>query len=182
MALSVSCTCYTLVSVSAECCGYLCYLSAVIRLWPLWSNPVPSSLIWCTCIVPLFLRCCIICHMVLIAQCGKVLWLPLRSYRLDNWISQIRFDRILIFGGTGADGYSPSLLEIAPWTRWLCELSVDSNLWLGEIDHLFSTADGFFWSRSLCSGNWDLLNFTSWEILMHWFFTSQNCHPFDEFL
>ena len=92
MALSVSCMCCALVSTSAECCGYLCYLSVVMRLWPLWSNPVPLSLIWCTCVVPLFLECCVICHMVLIAQCGKVLRLPLRSYCLYNRISQLRFD------------------------------------------------------------------------------------------
>ena len=94
MALSVSCTCCALVRVSAECCRYLSYPSAVKRLWPLWSNPVPLSLIQCTCVVPLFLRCCVIYHMVLIAQCGKVLWLPLRSYHLDNWISQFRFDNL----------------------------------------------------------------------------------------
>ena len=92
MALSVSCTCCALVIASAVCCGYLCYPSAGMRQWPLWSNPVPLSLFWCTRVVPLFLRCYIICHMVLIAQCGKVLRLPLRSYRLDNRISQFRFD------------------------------------------------------------------------------------------
>ena len=92
MALSVSCSCCTLVSVSAVYCGYLCYPSAVMRQWPLWSNPVPLSLIRFTCVVPLFLRCCVICHMVLIAQCGKVLRLPLRSYRLCNQISQFQFD------------------------------------------------------------------------------------------
>ena len=93
MSLSVSCTCCALVSASAGCCGYLCYPSAAIRLWPLWSNPVPLSLIWCTCVVPLFLGCCVIRHMVLIAlKCGKVLRLPLRSYRLSNRISQFRFD------------------------------------------------------------------------------------------
>ena len=32
--------------------------------------------------------------MVLIAQCGKVLRLPLRSYHLYNWVSQLRFDLI----------------------------------------------------------------------------------------
>ena len=52
MALSVSYTCCALVRASAECCGYLCYPSAVLRLWPLWSNPVPLSLIRCTCVVP----------------------------------------------------------------------------------------------------------------------------------
>ena len=92
MALSVSCTCCALVRASAECCGYLCYPSAVIRLWSMWSNSVPLSLIWCTCVVPLFLRCYVIHHMVLIAQCGKVLRLPLRSYRLYNRISQFWFD------------------------------------------------------------------------------------------
>ena len=93
MALSVSCTCCALVSASAECCRYLCYLSAVMRQWPMWSNPVPLSLIRCTHVVPLFLRCCVIRHMVLIAQKrGKVLWLPLRSYRLYNRISQFWFD------------------------------------------------------------------------------------------
>ena len=93
MALSVSCTCCALVKASAECCGYLCYPSAVKRLWPLWSNPVPLSLIRCKCVVPLFLRCCVICHMVLIAlKSEKVLWLPLRSYRLYSRISQFRFD------------------------------------------------------------------------------------------
>ena len=94
MALSVSCTCCALVSASAECCRYLRYPSAVTRQWPLWLNPVPLSLIWCTCVVPLFLGCCVICHMVLIAQCGMVLWLPLRSYCLYNWVSQLRFDLI----------------------------------------------------------------------------------------
>ena len=93
MALSVSCTCCTLVIASAECCGYLCYPSAVMRQWPSWSNPVPLSLIRCTCVVPLFLRCCVIRHMVLIAlKRGKVLQLPLRSYRLYNRISQFWFD------------------------------------------------------------------------------------------
>ena len=93
MALSVSCTCCALVIASAECCGYLCYPTAVKRLWPLWSNPVPLSLIRCTCVVPLFLRCCVIRHMVLIAlKHEKVLRLPLRSYRLYNRLSQFRFD------------------------------------------------------------------------------------------
>ena len=95
LADSTSCTCCTLVKASAECCRYLCYPSAVMRQWPLWSNPVPLSLIRCTYVVPLFLRCCVICHMVLIAQCGKVLRLPLRSYRLYNRISQFWFDREL---------------------------------------------------------------------------------------
>ena len=67
MALSVSCTCCTLVKASAECCRYLCYPATVRRLWPLWSNPVPLSLIRCTCIVPSFLGCYVIRHMVLIA-------------------------------------------------------------------------------------------------------------------
>ena len=94
MALSVSCTCCALVRASAECCGYLCYPSAVKRLWPLWSNPVPLSLIWCTCVVPSFLGCCVIHHMVLIAlKRGKVLRLPQKSYHLYNRISQFRFDR-----------------------------------------------------------------------------------------
>ena len=92
MALSVSCSCCALVSASAVYCRYLCYLSAVMRQWPLWSNPVPLSLIRVTRVVPLFLRCCIIRHMVLIAQCRKVLQLPLRSYHLYNWISQFWFD------------------------------------------------------------------------------------------
>ena len=35
---------------------------------------------------------------------------------------------VLTLGGTGADGYSPLLSDIAPGTSWLCELSVDSNL------------------------------------------------------
>ena len=93
MALSVSCTCCALVMSLAGYCGYLCYPTAVMRQWPLWSNPVPLSLIRCTCVVPLFLRCCVICHMVLIAlKSGKVLRIPLRSYRLYNRISQFRFD------------------------------------------------------------------------------------------
>ena len=101
MVLSVSCTCCALVSASAECCGYLCYLSAVMRQWPLWSNPVPLSLIQCTCVVPLFLRCYVIRHMVLIAlKREKVLRLPLRSYRLYNRISQFRFDS---YTGTSHD-------------------------------------------------------------------------------
>ena len=65
-----------------------------MRQWPMWLNPVPLSLIQCTCVVPLFLWCCVICHMVLIAQCGKVLWLPLRSYHLCNRISQFWFDKL----------------------------------------------------------------------------------------
>ena len=93
MALSVSCTCCALVRASAACCGYLCYPTAVMRLWPLWSNPVPLSLIWCTCVLPLFLRCFVIRHMVLIAlKREKVLRLPPRSYRLYNWLSHFRFD------------------------------------------------------------------------------------------
>ena len=35
---------------------------------------------------------------------------------------------VLIFGGTGADGYSLLLSDIAPGTSWSCESSVDSNL------------------------------------------------------
>ena len=34
---------------------------------------------------------------------------------------------VLILGGTGTDGYLPSLLDIAPWTRWSRELSVNSK-------------------------------------------------------
>ena len=44
-------------------------------------------------VVPLFLGCCVIRHMVLIAlKHEKVLRLPLRSYRLYNRLSQLRFD------------------------------------------------------------------------------------------
>ena len=68
-----------------------------MRQWPTWSNPVPFSLIQCTCAVPLFLGCCVICHMVQIAQCGKVLWLPLRSYRQYNRLSQFRFDSFKVW-------------------------------------------------------------------------------------
>ena len=35
---------------------------------------------------------------------------------------------VLTLGGTGADGYSPLLSDIAPGTSWLCESSVDSDL------------------------------------------------------
>ena len=35
---------------------------------------------------------------------------------------------VLILGGTGADGCSPSLSDIVPGTSWLCESSVDSDL------------------------------------------------------
>ena len=35
---------------------------------------------------------------------------------------------VLIFGGTGADGYSPSLLDVAPGTSRSRESSVDSDL------------------------------------------------------
>ena len=35
---------------------------------------------------------------------------------------------VLILGGTGADGYSPSLSDIAPGTSWSHESSVDSDL------------------------------------------------------
>ena len=35
---------------------------------------------------------------------------------------------VLILGGTGADRYSPSLSDIAPWTRWSHESLVDSDL------------------------------------------------------
>ena len=108
MALSVSCTCCALVSASAGCCGYLCYPSAVMRQWPLWSNPVPLSLIQCTHVVPLFLGCCVIRHMVLIAlKCEKVLRLPLRSYRLYNRISQLRFDT-----PTQSVSWSPVVLSL----------------------------------------------------------------------
>ena len=110
MVLSVSCTCCALVRASAACCGYLCYPTVAMRQWPLWSNPVPLSLIQCTCIVPLFLRCCVISYLVLIAQCGKVLRLPLRSYHLYNWISQFRFDTLKTLGWVRVmffdDGYS----------------------------------------------------------------------------
>ena len=51
---------------------------------------------------------------------------------------------VLVFGGTGADGYSPSLSDVAPGTTWLRETSDDTDLCLGAIDRLFSTADGFF--------------------------------------
>ena len=58
---------------------------------------MPLSLIRCTHVVPLFLRCCVICHMVLIAlKCGKVLRLPLRSYRQYNRISQFQFDSYML--------------------------------------------------------------------------------------
>ena len=78
---------------SAGYCGFLCYPSVVKRLLPLWSNPVPLSLIWCTRVVPLFLGCYVIHHMVLIAlKTWRVLRLPLRSCRLSNRISQFRFD------------------------------------------------------------------------------------------
>ena len=50
---------------------------------------------------------------------------------------------VLIFGGTGADGYSPSLSDVAPGTIWSHETSDDTDLRLGVIDRLFSTADGF---------------------------------------
>ena len=87
----------------ASCCSWryqsaahaadTCVPSAItMRQWPMWLNPVPLSLIRCTCVVLLFLRCYVICHAVLIAQCGKVLRLPLRSYHLHNGISQFRFD------------------------------------------------------------------------------------------
>ena len=105
MALSISCTCCALVRASAGCCGYLCYPSAVMRLWPLWSNPVPLSLIWCTCVVPLFLGYCVICHMVLIAlKREKILRLPLRSYRLYNRLSQFRFDTNAALDAAGDNG------------------------------------------------------------------------------
>ena len=35
---------------------------------------------------------------------------------------------VLILDGTGADRYSPLLLDIAPGTSWSCESSVDSDL------------------------------------------------------
>ena len=35
---------------------------------------------------------------------------------------------VLTLGGTGADGYSPLLSDIAPGTSWSCESSVDSDL------------------------------------------------------
>ena len=53
---------------------------------------IPDSVHMCCTLVP---GCYVIHHMVLIAlECGKVLRLPLRSYRLYNRISQFRFDRI----------------------------------------------------------------------------------------
>ena len=50
---------------------------------------------------------------------------------------------VFTLGGTGADGYSPSLSDDAPGTSRSREPSVDSDLWLGEIVRLFSTAAGF---------------------------------------
>ena len=50
---------------------------------------------------------------------------------------------VLNFGGTGADGYSPSLSDDAPGTIWSRETSDDTDLCLGVIDRLFSIADGF---------------------------------------
>ena len=35
---------------------------------------------------------------------------------------------VLIFGGTGADGYSPLLSDVAPGTSRSCELLVDTDL------------------------------------------------------
>ena len=35
---------------------------------------------------------------------------------------------VLTLGGTGAGGYLPLLLDIAPWTRWSLESLVDSDL------------------------------------------------------
>ena len=49
---------------------------------------------------------------------------------------------VLTFGA-GADGYSPSLSDVVPGTIWSCETSDDTDLCLGVIDRLFSTADGF---------------------------------------
>ena len=94
MALSVSCTCCALVSTSAGCWGYLCYPSAIMRLWPLVIKPcalIPDSVHTCCTLVPEML-----CHPshVLIAQWGKVLQLPLRSYCLSHWISQFWFDKL----------------------------------------------------------------------------------------
>ena len=55
-------------------------------------------------------------------ECGDLpLWLVLvEPLELEGGI--------LIFGGTGADGYSLWLLDIAPWTRWSHESLVDSDL------------------------------------------------------
>ena len=50
---------------------------------------------------------------------------------------------VLTFGGIGADGYSPSLSDVAPGTIWSRETSDNSDLCLGVIDRLFSTVDGF---------------------------------------
>ena len=118
MALSVSCTCHALVKASAEYCGYLCYPSDVVRQWPLWSNPLPLSLIWCIYVIPLFLGCCAIRHMVLIAlKCGKVLRLPLRSYRQYNQLSQFRFDRYFVRRGSPVLTFFP-----LDQTNWLFKL------------------------------------------------------------
>ena len=48
--------------------------------------------------------------MVLIAQCGKVLRLPLRSYCLDNRISQFQFDKTL--GGYRFNHYAMLVVDL----------------------------------------------------------------------
>ena len=55
-----------------------------------------------------------------------------RSGDLPLWLELVELPEleggVLTFGGTGADGYSLSLSDIAPGTSWSHESSVDSDL------------------------------------------------------
>ena len=53
---------------------------------------IPNSVHMCCTLVPEML--CHLSHGTDCPKCGKVLRLPLRSYRLYNWLSQLRFDRV----------------------------------------------------------------------------------------
>ena len=92
MVLSVSCTCCALVKASAECCGYLCSVSCQYEAVTHMTEPcalIPDSVHMCCTLVPEML-----CHLSCGTDCPmwEVLWLPLRSNHLYNWISQFQFD------------------------------------------------------------------------------------------
>ena len=132
-----------------------------MRQWPIWLNPVPLSLIWWTQVVPSFLRCYVICHAELIAQCGKVLQLPLRSYRLYNRISQFRFDsKVSLIGDLPGVGLAQLDLSLSMWISMKsasqfssCDVNVNSAInvlkfQLGRFQNIVMQM-----SRSICPIN-----------------------------
>ena len=100
--------------------------------------------------------------MVLIAQCGKVLQLPLRSYRLYNRISQFRFDsKVLLIGDLPGVGLAQLDLSLSMWISMksasqfsLRDVNVNCAMnvlkfWLGRFQNIVVTR----MSRSICPIN-----------------------------